>query len=578
MAGPLVQAISPIRAVAFLALMLVPGLGCARNTVIALGSSGGSAVTSSSGTASATSSASSSGSASSSSGGACSHCLVTSDCQNGICVQLGWDTYCVDSCAAAPCSQAAATCAQLTDFAGNPQEVCVPQVGSCPADSDCPVGCQATETCNTSTRTCEPAGTGSSGSSQGEICGSLIGPGLPANCTCTGGPSCGPNRCYGGWWCNTSTNYCVSPPAPGSCRASGSTSGSTGTGCAGLVAPATASTACTCTASNPSECQPNGCYGGWWCDPVATICDYPPARCSSDTGTASSGSSTGTGASSGSSGAAWTGSVTANGGRVSKLYFAAVGDTRPDNLDDTAHYPTAIIGKIFQDLASLSPPPEFVVATGDYVFASPMGTAATAQLALFIQARGAYSGPVFACLGNQECTGYTESNCGAGNPDGETSNYSAFMQQLVVPLNQAQPYYRFDVTDTGGTWTAKFLVLAMNAWTSDQAAWLQQQLQQSTTYTFIVRHEPEGTTTAPGVMPSDALISQYPYTMKIVGHVHLFSQAGARQVIVGNGGAPISGASTYGYALFEQTSTGDIQVSGIDLDSGLASSSFVVPR
>ena len=78
--------------------------------------------------------------------------------------------------------------------------------------------------------------------------------------------------------------------------------------------------------------------------------------------------------------------------------------------------------------------------------------------------------------------------------------------------------------------------------------------------------------------PSDAIIDQYPYTLKIVGHAHEYSQAGARQVIVGNGGAPISGSSNYGYALIEQLPSGDIKVTDIDYSSNAPVGSFTVSR
>ena len=78
--------------------------------------------------------------------------------------------------------------------------------------------------------------------------------------------------------------------------------------------------------------------------------------------------------------------------------------------------------------------------------------------------------------------------------------------------------------------------------------------------------------------PSDAIIAKYPYTLKIVGHTHEFSRAGTRQVIVGNGGAPITGNSNYGYALIQQTASGDIQVSNLDYNSNSPTYSFTVPK
>ena len=537
------------------ALALFAFVGCTRVTT------GGQAI----GGSSTSGSASSSGSTGSTGTGAtCTHCLSDPDCANaGECVQLGADSYCLPSCATVPCQSG--NCEQVSDYAGNPEQVCVPLGGACNNDTSCPGGCPSGQTCDVSTRACV-GGSGSTGSSAGETCGSLVGPDMSADCTCADGHTCSANNCYGGYWCDTSSNRCVAPPT-GDC-ASGSTGGTTGSSCDGLLNPSTPSSACSCPTS-VDDCQPNGCYGGYWCDPVAHRCHSAP-----DCGSGGTGSSGTTGAS-GTTGVSppnWTGSVAAQGGTVSELFFSAVGDARPPNEDDTANYPTAIITKIFQDLSATKP--EFVISTGDYMFANPSGTQGAAQVALYMTARQAYSGVLFAAMGNHECNGYTDSNC-AGAP---TNNYNAFAQSLLAPLGQANPYYRFDVNDAAGQWTAKFVVLAMNAWDATQANWLQQQLAQTTTYTFIVRHEPDSADTAPGVTPSDTIIGQYPYTLKIVGHTHEFARYSTREVIVGNGGAPISGSSNYGYATFTQTASGDIQVTNYDYASNAPVSSFTVPK
>jgi predicted phosphodiesterase len=266
--------------------------------------------------------------------------------------------------------------------------------------------------------------------------------------------------------------------------------------------------------------------------------------------------------------------VTVNGGSVSRLYFAAVGDSRPPNENDTTDYPTAIISQIYQDMAEKDP--EFVVATGDYMFASTSSSTAATQMGLYMQARAAYPGVLFAAMGNHECDGYTADNCTSLT---QSNNIKAFMSSLMQPLGQTLPYYRFDINDSAGHWTAKFVVLAMNYWNSTQESWLRTQLAQSTTYTFIIRHEPESATTAPGVTPSDSVISQYPYTAKIVGHTHEFSHPSQREVIVGNGGAPLQSSNDdYGYAIIEQTASGDIQVSSMDYSSNTAVSTFTIPK
>ncbi|HEY8041682.1 MAG TPA: hypothetical protein VIF15_17875, partial [Polyangiaceae bacterium] len=117
-----------------------------------------------------------------------------------------------------------------------------------------------------------------------------------------------------------------------------------------------------------------------------------------------------------------TGTVGNNGGSLSRLVFAVVGDTRPANEDDTGGYPTSVITKIYQDIEAQSPKPPFALSTGDYMFASTGGgSTATQQASLYMQARGAYTGASFPAMGNHECgvgsgcSGSTDCNCGPGN-------------------------------------------------------------------------------------------------------------------------------------------------------------------
>src|SRR5262249_49183737 len=157
-----------------------------------------------------------------------------------------------------------------------------------------------------------------------------------------------------------------------------------------------------------------------------------------------------------------TGSVGASGGKVSRLFFAVVGDTRPANEDDTAGYPTSAITQIYQSIQALSPQPTFAVSTGDYQFASPTGGEGTTQLDLYLGARAKYSGTVFPTMGNHECTGATASNCGQGNADGVTNNYTAYLQKMLAPLGQTSPSYEIDVDAADGSWTSKLLFVAAN--------------------------------------------------------------------------------------------------------------------
>ncbi|HEY1814452.1 MAG TPA: hypothetical protein VGG74_19000, partial [Kofleriaceae bacterium] len=80
------------------------------------------------------------------------------------------------------------------------------------------------------------------------------------------------------------------------------------------------------------------------------------------------------------------------------LVFAIVGDTRPSSVDDTTNYPSPIITKIFQDIAAT--PAQFVIATGDYQYASITGSEQQPQIDKYMTARGMYSGPLYPAMGN----------------------------------------------------------------------------------------------------------------------------------------------------------------------------------
>lgn len=72
-------------------------------------------------------------------------------------------------------------------------------------------------------------------------------------------------------------------------------------------------------------------------------------------------------------------------------------------------------------------------------------------------------------------------------------------------------------------------------------------------------------------------MAQYPYTLAIVGHTHTYSKSGAREVIIGNGGAPLTSSGTsasYGFALVQQRADNAIQVDMIDSMTGQPDTSF----
>ena len=329
--------------------------------------------------------------------------------------------------------------------------------------------------------------------------------------------------------------------------------------CGTYVGPAESSTCTSCTSSSSSGCQANGCYGGWWCDTATNKCHSAPSGCTPGGG---GGSSSGGGCTFDAGSAPITGNVGVNGGTASRLYFAVVGDTRPANPDETSGYPTAIITKIYSDIAGLSPQPLFVVTTGDYMFSTPGAGTAGPQMSLYLTAQSQFKGTAFGGMGNHECTGATASNCATD----ATENYNVFMSQMLGPLGVTKPYYSVSINASDNSWTSKIVFIAANAWDGAQASWLDATLSQNTTYTFVIRHEPADANTAPGVNPSEAILAKHPYTLAIVGHTHTYGHYSdqPKEMLVGNGGAPPTGSKDYGFGLIQQRADGTIQADVLD--------------
>lgn len=156
------------------------------------------------------------------------------------------------------------------------------------------------------------------------------------------------------------------------------------------------------------------------------------------------------------------------------------------------------------------------------------------------------------------------SNCCAGCHDGTPPNYLAFLDLLgQLGLPNAHPYYaaRVSSSDALHPWTAKFVVIAANAWDEAQASWLEGELAAPTTYTFVTRHEPDDTPGGClGCAASQEIVKRHPYTLLFVGHEHLFKIVPeSKEVIVGNGGAPFyNDGEQYGYLLCKQRTDGAI--------------------
>jgi hypothetical protein len=146
---------------------------------------------------------------------------------------------------------------------------------------------------------------------------------------------------------------------------------------------------------------------------------------------------------------------------------------------------------------------------------------------------------------------------------------------MLAPIGKTQPYYAIDVGAADATWTAKFVFVAANAWSSAQDTWLESTLSKPSTYTFVIRHEPASATTAPGVTPSELVMARHPYTLAIVGHSHTYAhdRETPRQVLVGNGGAPLS-SKDYGFAVFSQQADGAVDVDMLQWQTLAADASF----
>ena len=70
-------------------------------------------------------------------------------------------------------------------------------------------------------------------------------------------------------------------------------------------------------------------------------------------------------------------------------------------------------------------------------------------------------------------------------------------------------------------------------------------------------------------------MARYPYTLALVGHDHSYGRFAARprEVIVGNGGAPLS-SKDYGFALFAQRADGAIVVDMVNWHTMAIDESF----
>jgi hypothetical protein len=123
---------------------------------------------------------------------ACDPCETAKDCAElQTCAQFGGDTFCAPICPLGNECSPTDVCKSLTTAADASTKGCIPSGGSC-----------------------TPAVGPVSDAGPLERCGALNGPNVASPCHSCGRFSndCQKNGCYGGWWCNTTTVRCVSPP------------------------------------------------------------------------------------------------------------------------------------------------------------------------------------------------------------------------------------------------------------------------------------------------------------------------------------------------------------------------------
>ena len=83
-----------------------------------------------------------------------------------------------------------------------------------------------------------------------------------------------------------------------------------------------------------------------------------------------------------------------------------------------------------------------------------------------------------------------------------------------------------------------------------------------------MRHEHVSATDAPGTTPSQNIIEKHPYTLLVSGHTHTYAHHPKyREIIVGNGGAPLTDNVAYGYVIVRQQPDGDVRVSSYDYET-----------
>ncbi|HSY23845.1 MAG TPA: metallophosphoesterase [Polyangiaceae bacterium] len=471
-------------------------------------------------------------------------------------------------------------CTTQTCPAGNPGDTCGTIPNGCGGALNC--GCAAGDTCSaTSSGTCQsvcvPLACGSGG--VGSACGTVSnGCGGTLTCSCPAGETCTNGTCQAGSGCTPTT-----------CAAQGKNCGAIADGCGGTLSCGSCAVNAACTNNvcvtqtcTPNTCPTNscgtiadGCGGTLNCGtcPSGETCS-PSNVCQPAMGTITLPS------------------PTLPPVKMATLTFGMIGDTRPSS-STTGEYPQSvknIIAAAFAGMQAQKLP--FAVGTGDYAYSSTSAGSALPQYMDYMAARKTFAGTFLPTMGNHECNGFTDSNCPVGSFTGMTTDY---VNTIVTPsTGQSNPYLSALYEATDGSWSAKFIFVAANAWNSTQQTWLQATLAVPTTYTFVIRHEPANANTAPGTTPSETLLASAfkggTLTLSITGHTHLvqlpggtqpygdsFGSTEAYEIIVGVGGAPLDAGSYYGFGVATRRASDGAIVTQM-YESANSSGTAIVPN
>ncbi|HUB06782.1 MAG TPA: metallophosphoesterase [Myxococcales bacterium] len=337
-------------------------------------------------------------------------------------------------------------------------------------------------------------------------------------------------------------------------------SGSAGTGGSGCWCSSTCCSQDEVNAAPGNACYPSGkiCYGtdsdggAFYCNYQTGKCDpFDPCSGASGTWSCDGGVTTTGGTSTG-------GAVTID---PTGMSFVATGDTRPDSSGQP--YPQQIVNQIYTDFGALSPKPMAVIATGD--FQEEGDSNPTQEIDDYEAAINLFNpSTTYPAMGNHECVSTSITTyCGAGSSN-NTSAYSAYLQMLVdLGINSSTsglPYYYRTLTAPNGD-TAKFVILAAQAWDSAQVTWLNTTLSTvPTTFTFIARHEPDDavgcsdstandntTNSCPFIADVQTAINSNPgkVTMLVEGHTHeMRFSVSTDEIVSGGGGVAVESGCT----------------------------------